>query len=71
VILGTAQKPLLELAPRACPKCGSKMFQKPCPCFLRRRGYTGCAKCLNTKCGYLMGTAKRPKGKAGKHWRFD
>ena len=44
-----------------CPRCGGPMFRKTCPCFLRSRGYATCAKCLNTRCAFLMGVDKKKR----------
>lgn len=44
-----------------CPRCGSPTFRKPCPCFIRNRGYATCAKCLNPKCAYTFGVNKAAK----------
>ena len=44
-----------------CPRCGSPTFRKPCPCFIRNRGYATCAKCLNPKCSYTFGVQKASK----------
>ena len=49
----------LEIAEVKCPKCGRPMFIKPCPCFLRRKGWETCVKCV--KCGHQAGYKKRRK----------
>jgi len=43
-----------------CEKCGGPVFRKPCPCFMRNRGWAICAKCLNPKCSHTMGLKKKP-----------
>ena len=44
----------LAIAPnRRCLKCGSAMFIKPAPCFMRKHGWGTCVKCV--KCGNTEG----------------
>jgi len=51
-----------EIMPgQRCPRCGSKMMRRPCPCPFRRAGWAICAKCVNRKCGMTVGLKKRPK----------
>ena len=47
----------LKPAGVTCKKCNVEMFLKPCPCFLRRKGFKVCAKC--PKCGRTTGLKKK------------
>ena len=51
----------LEIIDTPCSKCGSAMFIKICPCFLRRKGWETCARCV--KCGEQIGLTKRERRK--------
>lgn len=51
----------LELAPNPCPKCGGRMFKRPCPCFLARKGWSECARCADPKCANVVGLKRKSK----------
>jgi len=55
----------LKTTKTPCPKCGSAMFVKPCPCPFKRKGWLTCAKCLNPACSATVGLVRR-KGRAGR-----
>lgn len=44
--------------------CGSKMIVRFCPCFLKKHGYKECARCLNPKCGRIIGIGKPRRKRA-------
>ena len=44
---------------RTCPKCGSGLFLKPCPCPFKRKGWKVCARCLNPRCATVVGIRRR------------
>lgn len=46
---------------RKCPKCGSHLFRKPCPCPFKRKGWKICARCVNPACATVVGI-ERAKG---------
>lgn len=48
-----AKMPGLEFTGQPCPRCGSAMFLKSAPCFLRRRGFSRAARCVG--CGFQTG----------------
>lgn len=54
----------LQILASPCSKCGSKMFVRPCPCFLNKKGWKTCARCV--KCGHIVGIEKKTAGKARK-----
>ncbi|MFX0092110.1 MAG: hypothetical protein ACFFBD_10150 [Candidatus Hodarchaeota archaeon] len=43
----------LKIWKKKCPKCGKPMFIKECPCFIRKKGFKLCARCLS--CGKIIG----------------
>lgn len=57
--MGEEIMPGIVVAPTACPKCQGKMIIRVCPCFLRKNGYTSCARCLNPKCATIIGLKKK------------
>ena len=58
-VMGEEIMPGIVVAPTACPNCQGKMIVRSCPCFLRKNGFTSCARCLNPKCATIIGLKKR------------
>lgn len=53
----------LEIAQgRPCAKCGGPMFIKPAPCFMRKKGWGTCVKCV--RCGNTEGYQPRIRKRA-------
>ena len=55
--------PGLGLYAKPCPRCGSKMFIRGAPCFLRRTGVELVAKCLNPKCAKQIPVKKKRRAR--------
>jgi len=49
----------LTISETVCPKCGSAMFVKRCPCPFKRKGWATCAKCAG--CGHTVGLVMRAR----------
>ncbi|MFA5377901.1 MAG: hypothetical protein WC455_19280 [Dehalococcoidia bacterium] len=45
-----------------CAKCGGPVFEIPCKCPFKRKGWARCAKCLNPKCAHQQGLVKNKRG---------
>jgi len=56
-IVKPSTDPILDFATTLCPKCGSPMFKKRAPCWLRRKGWSTAARCV--KCGTQMGYERK------------
>ena len=46
----------LTLHATSCPKCGSEMFLKRAPCFMRKKGFRLAARCIS--CGHQEGVRR-------------
>lgn len=49
------------VAGQKCPRCGSALVKRPCPCPFKRKGWATCAKCINKKCAANVGLTKRAR----------
>ncbi len=52
----------LQIVDKKCPKCGSAMYVKPAPCFMKKTragGWATVIKCV--RCGHTEGYQKRKR----------
>lgn len=58
--MGTVHKIAgLIVVSNRCVKCGSPMYLKPAPCFMKKRGWASCIRCI--RCGYTEGYKMKKK----------